>query len=811
MGNSLGSDGEENGREGGNRVWFFLHRTWTLVVAEKWKRNRRSEVVSDFDSQCSQYSFCSCEQCQRDDGFSSGCDSELFGSGSSMAPNSEESARIGQFPFGEEAINKEKQRPPIYNPEDYVLSLKKWGRKPTNGNSVSLYPTPSSSDSDCSRSQSSSFRDYRNPMLISSGSEMTLRQFGTVGELLAKLKSDLRLAYPSFVQEFVADPLDGITLLLDLLRAIQLSQSSGTTTTGKIPPSLQRRALLDELSCLQCLLLCCQRYNEAVRKLTSSSAGLFTLAICIMSNVTKSRILALQLLTKACNNGHSAVSEALATLRLRFGEPVRFRFLVGMLMSAGGQGELLVAGMKFLNTFLDTSGTMQKRIYIQAELEQAGFDIATIKKQISINSASTEQLFEELDHWEKKFLDVESLSIRLENTERENDSLRDKVLLLERRVQILLEEKGILISLEQCLKERCSELQEEVHSLKSEKSQKNSSCGSSKKKEDSPHEDEGISSSERSLTPDEVLQRESSVYELYNVQNPMMKKPSKIEEEDETTIDEVIEELRNIINDAETETYRTEEKKKLERKKIEEAQVASKIQMTVAIDDFSKEIEIVPSNLHPQPPRRTKSLVHLFIPAEDYDYGNKELFFENETPYTSEEGSDSLLSASKYQLPRVEKGRKPVHRSESFRQAKQPQNPVSKQNSFDGGYFSVGVVTEDSKKIKSKSLDRIDDGLETLVDIVVTAEHEVPKPESLLNHQKKFSDEKMKMFLPKRDNDVLYYFPRIQERKNNTFLARGHNAGLYSGQVTRQNSVKKPEFVSGNNRGKVTDLPSGLY
>ncbi|RZC41258.1 hypothetical protein BDFB_004645, partial [Asbolus verrucosus] len=90
----------------------------------------------------------------------------------------------------------EKQRPPIYNPEDYALSLKKWGRKPSSGGAVSLYPTPTTSDSDCNRSQSNSFRDYRNPMLISSGSEMTLRQFGTVTELLAKLKSDLRLAYP---------------------------------------------------------------------------------------------------------------------------------------------------------------------------------------------------------------------------------------------------------------------------------------------------------------------------------------------------------------------------------------------------------------------------------------------------------------------------------------------------------------------------------------------------------------------------------------------------------------------------------------
>lgn len=121
-----------------------------------------------------------------------------------------------------------------------------------------------------------------------------------------------------------------------------------------------------------------------------------------MSNVNKARIIALQvcytvtifatelmwhfflqLLTKACepsDKGHAAVSEAMSTLRLRFGEPVRFRFLVGMLVSAGGQGELLASGLKFINTFLDKASSIQKRLYIQAELEQAGLDMAVIKK-----------------------------------------------------------------------------------------------------------------------------------------------------------------------------------------------------------------------------------------------------------------------------------------------------------------------------------------------------------------------------------------------------------------------------------------------
>lgn len=209
------------------------------------------------------------------------------------------------------------------------------------------------------------------------------------------------------------------------------------------------------------------------------------------------------MLSKACEppgSGHTAVSEAMSTLRLRYGEPVRFRFLVGMLMSAGGQGDLLAAGMQFLNTFLDTVDSPQKRIYIQAELEQAGFDINGVKKIVNINSPAAEMIFEQLDRWEKKHVDVETLTSRMKEVAEENDSLRDKVLLLERRIQvelltdfysfinnyfyniqILQEEKGILVSLEQCLKERCSELEDEVTSLKSGKSPKNTHRGSSKR------------------------------------------------------------------------------------------------------------------------------------------------------------------------------------------------------------------------------------------------------------------------------------------------------------------------------------------
>lgn len=86
------------------------------------------------------------------------------------------------------------------------------------------------------------------------------------------------------------------------------------------------------------------------------------------------------MLTKICCfsiAGHNAVSEAMSTMRLRFGEPVRFRFLVSMLN--GAASDLLLSGLKFINTFVETSPKKQIHLYIQAELEQAGFNVKTLK------------------------------------------------------------------------------------------------------------------------------------------------------------------------------------------------------------------------------------------------------------------------------------------------------------------------------------------------------------------------------------------------------------------------------------------------
>lgn len=74
MGNNHPIERKPERPEIGSRILLFLHRTWTVIVTEKWmktRENRQFDSSSEFSLQCSQYSFCSCSQCQKDDGFSS--------------------------------------------------------------------------------------------------------------------------------------------------------------------------------------------------------------------------------------------------------------------------------------------------------------------------------------------------------------------------------------------------------------------------------------------------------------------------------------------------------------------------------------------------------------------------------------------------------------------------------------------------------------------------------------------------------------------------------------------------------------------
>ena len=164
---------------------------------------------------------------------------------------------------------------------------------------------------------------------------------------------------------------------------------------------------------------------------------------------------------------------------------------------------------------------------------------------------------------------------------------------------------------ERRLQEKCAELQRELLQLKKKQKHKQQGGNTSdlstlekkpvalprqnapneKKKDPSENEDEGISSSETgpSMSPEPPKEACGT----FNIEDDA--------ESSTTTIDDVIEELKNIVDDAEREIVETQRLKQ-----------------------GNKEYEIVPVNLLPQPPKKaSKSLVHVFAPSSvdgsDYD------------------------------------------------------------------------------------------------------------------------------------------------------------------------------------------------
>ena len=227
------------------------------------------------------------------------------------------------------------QRPPVYNAEDYAEYLQKYckysglqlylntgsemgGRK--SGKSKMMGKKIDRSDSNVKTVE-------RNRI------EMGLKQFSSISELLNKLKTDLHLSYSSFQKEFVSPPHNGVSLLLDVLKTIQLSQTSlandhSNSIGMKDHNDVFKQALADEHECLLCLSLSVEA-EDGCMSLADHPSGLFTVSVCLMSNLSRSRVLALQLLTRMCKVDHRQVSDAVSMLRLRFGEPVRFKFLMG--------------------------------------------------------------------------------------------------------------------------------------------------------------------------------------------------------------------------------------------------------------------------------------------------------------------------------------------------------------------------------------------------------------------------------------------------------------------------------------------------
>lgn len=159
------------------------------------------------------------------------------------------------------------------------------------------------------------------------------------------------------------------------------------------------------------------------------------------------------------------------------------------------------------------------------------------------------------------------------------------------------------------MQERCAELQREIFRIQgahNQDSYKNiekrpvalprhvppdSKIGSSEQ------DDEGISSSEtgQSLSPEPHMYNNQQSHRLNVHPN------DDYDDTNDATIEDVIDELQNIVNDAEREIFSFNN--------ID----------SPALDTSQMEKKIVPANILPQPPKKSRSLAHLLSSSSDFD------------------------------------------------------------------------------------------------------------------------------------------------------------------------------------------------
>lgn len=422
-------------------------------------------------------------------------------------------------------------------------------------------------------------------------------------------------------------------------------------------------------------------------------------------------------------------------------------------------------------------------------------------------------------------------------------------------MKILQEEKTVLTTMERRLQERCAELQREVFRLQG--AQHNDGYKSlekhpvalprqvlprANKNGSSEHEDEGISSSEtgQSLSPEPILilpQNTSKKYTMneYNNVNNGAK-----DDDVNATIEEVIEELENIVHDAEQEI----EDLKSERSKSSETlpPYHAKSQFHISMDH--KEKEIVPVNLLPQPPKKSRSLSHLLSGGSDYDdsdYGV--MMANNETRISYYDDIDMEIENSRQhgggyrnENGDVEQNPDLINQTSTNRELlnvimdarekdnifmttpghynimKSPEQsliPKSAQTpqKFNGVFFMTEMSTPakfpkpdimealQARRV-SKSIERLESygsgGLDSMIDIIMTSERK----------------QEMKNAIAKAPNN----FAALRDMAlHTTFSMRTKSPSPVEGAVVFSGGMKTNRLAFGMNGSKLSDLPSGLY
>ncbi|XP_012944735.1 formin-like protein 1 [Aplysia californica] len=235
---------------------------------------------------------------------------------------------------------------------------------------------------------------------------------------IRKLKLDLKMAYQSFVREFVQPPNNGLRLLLTLLK--NLLCQSANPVGGSVPKSAglatlrmeeYKKTMVDEHDCLLCIKYTL-RVMHAREELIEDNSGLLTVASCLLSNFSKSRVTALEILSLLLTGPSSVdkVLDAFTSMRIKHAESTRFKMLIGMMYIKGAPNVIFqVSCLRLLNSLLNLCRSANMRVFLQYEMEEAGLDCNRLQESCQGDGLEFDDLRKEIREWKSRYIDVSCL------------------------------------------------------------------------------------------------------------------------------------------------------------------------------------------------------------------------------------------------------------------------------------------------------------------------------------------------------------------------------------------------------------------
>ncbi|XP_030840281.1 formin-like protein 3 isoform X3 [Strongylocentrotus purpuratus] len=269
-----------------------------------------------------------------------------------------------------------------------------------------------------------------------------------VKEVIEDLKEDLHSAKTDFLKAFISEKVGGVLLLSKFLSQTQeliekdrnqqnannsaSIQSAGRTSTldKKLLKLLEniKRTTVEESDAMNCLRKISED-KEGLAIIMTAPEVLEIITSCIVSRSLSARLYAFMVLIAVCESrdGLNRVLTALTKFRVKIREKVRFYAVTQMIFLEKSRVELVTICLRFINTMLSSTTDMNRRVYLQYELEMAEFNPIKLERIYRLEGELPPSIKLELDAWHSRYISIQRLQENLTTIETRNALLRKEV------------------------------------------------------------------------------------------------------------------------------------------------------------------------------------------------------------------------------------------------------------------------------------------------------------------------------------------------------------------------------------------------